>query len=88
MPLTPITFGPRGVLRLGDLTGADVFVVECRRCRWTCRVAPWRLHLRWPADQWLLELGPALRCRRCGVHGDVYLDWRIERASPRDLGGG
>ena len=82
MPYTPITLGPKYALRLEDLTGADVFVVECYECRRVWRVAPYRLHLRWPGHQRLLLVRDDLRCRRCGVGGDGYLDWRIERASP------
>lgn len=82
MPYVPVTLGPRYIVRLEDLTGADVFVVECLGCRRVWRVPPHRLHLRWPGHQRLLLVEPWLHCRGCPAGGKGHLTWRIERASP------
>lgn len=84
MPYVAVILGPKYAVRLEELTGADVFVVECHECRRVWRVPPHKLHLRWPAHVRLLNVGAYLRCRPCGVSGREHLDWRIERASPED----
>ena len=83
MPYATVILGPKYLVRLEDLTGADVFVVECLGCRRVWRVAPHRLHLRWPGHERLLHVRDHLRCRHCGVSGGGHLDWRLERASPK-----
>lgn len=87
MPYQPVILGPRYIVRLEDLTGADVYVVECLGCRRTWRVPPHRLHLRWPGYQRLLMLEPFLRCRGCPAGGEGHLTWSIERASPNGRAG-
>jgi hypothetical protein len=79
MPYARIILGPRYVVRLSQIEATDCLFARCLSCDRRWKIAPHRMHDRWPAYTRLVEIAREMRCP-CGARGEG-IAWNVLRAS-------
>ncbi|MDJ0631060.1 MAG: hypothetical protein QNJ44_22570 [Rhodobacter sp.] len=78
MPSQEIVLGPRYAVKLFQLTGADVLVMQCVTCDRVYRVYPQQLHVRHSCFTRLDHIEQDFRCKAPGCTSRTCT-WHIEQ---------